>query len=130
MNLPPHLNLVLAWIWVLLGFVSGLYLGVNFDRVDWLGGYSSLRRRLYRLAHISFFGLGVLNLLFYFTTRVLSLSGPVPDGASLAFALGAMSMPACCVLMAHRPRLRFLFAVPVLSLLCGGVLTLLEIVTS
>ena len=129
MNLSLHLNLLVAWLWVLLGFGSGLFLGLNFHRVDWLGGYTGFRRRLYRLAHISFFALGAVNLLFYFTARILSSSGLVPEVASFAFVAGAVSMPACCVLMAHRPQYRWLFAVPVISLLSGGVLTLMEVAT-
>jgi hypothetical protein len=36
--------------------------------------------------------------------------------------VGALSMPLCCVVMAHFPRCRLLFSVPVLSLLLGGAL--------
>ena len=120
---PPELNLALAWSWVALGFGSGLVLGLFFHREQWLGGYASLKRRLYRLGHISFFGLGVLNLCFYFTVRELALTGPFVTAGAWAFVAGAIFMPACCVLMAHAPRLRPLFAVPVVSLLVGGVLT-------
>jgi hypothetical protein len=37
-------------------------------------------------------------------------------------------MPACCILVAHRPRSRVLFALPVISLVAGGTLTLLEVI--
>jgi hypothetical protein len=120
---PPELNLALAWSWVALGLGSGMVLGLFFHREQWLGGYASLKRRLYRLGHISFFGLGVLNLCFYFTVRELAVTGPAVKIAAWAFVAGAIFMPLCCVLMAHAPRLRPLFAVPVLSLLLGGVLT-------
>ena len=120
---PPELNLALAWSWIALGFGSGLVLGLFFHREQWLGGYASMKRRLYRLGHISFFGLGVLNLCFFFTVRELALTGPAVTLAAWAFVAGAIFMPFCCVLMAHAPRLRPLFAVPVLSLLLGGVLT-------
>jgi hypothetical protein len=121
-----HLNLVLAWIWVLLGFLSGLALGLFFNRDDWLGGYGSWRRRLYRLAHISFFGLGAVNLFFWVTAQ--QFKGVVVDAASILFVIGAISMPICCVLMAHFPRQQKLFAVPVLSLIAGAILTLMEVV--
>ena len=120
---PPELNLALAWSWVALGLGSGMVLGLFFHREQWLGGYASLKRRLYRLGHISFFALGVLNLCFYFTVRELALTGPAVMLAGWAFVVGAIFMPFCCVLMAHAPRLRPLFAVPVVSLLIGGVLT-------
>jgi hypothetical protein len=123
----PQINLVSAWIGMLLGFLSGIALGLFFQRDDWLGGYGSLRRRLYRLAHISFFGLAAVNFFFYMTARTL------PNGrelviASVAFILGAVSMPVCCLLMARWRRAQMLFAIPVFSLVAGAVLTLMELV--
>jgi len=123
-----HLNLVIAWLWILLGFVSGMVLGLFFHRENWLGGYASFKRRLYRLAHISFFGLGVVNLLFCLTVQNFSLAGPLVHFASLAFITGAIAMPVCCVVMAHFPKAHLIFAVPVVSLIAGGILTLMEVI--
>ena len=123
----PALNLAMAWLWILCGFLSGLALGTKFHREDWLGGYTSHRRRLYRLGHISFFGLGLVNFMFFLTTRFAALAGNSMTIAGTAFILGAASMPVCCVLMAHWPKLRTLFAIPVLSLIIGAVLTLVEV---
>src|SRR6516165_8202977 len=89
----PRINLLLGWVWLTLGFLSGLGLGLFFHREDWLGGYAGLRRRLYRLAHISFFGLGVVNLCFYVTVRALSASEQLLAVASGCFLAGALSMP-------------------------------------
>jgi hypothetical protein len=128
MNLQiPQLNLQLAWLWILLGFISGSLLGLGFHREEWLGGYASHKRRLYRLGHISFFGLALMNLMFYFTARAfpsLSLAGEI---AGWTFVLGAISMPLCCVIMAHQPRARALFLVPVVNLLAAGALTFWEV---
>ena len=123
-----QINLILAWLWILLGFVSGLALGLFFHRENWLGGYSSLKRRLYRLAHISFFGLGAVNLCFYLTERSIPVAGVSLTWASWLFVLGAFSMPACCLVMAHFPRTRLLFGIPVLSLVAAGMLTLVGLV--
>jgi hypothetical protein len=123
----PEFNLLFAWSGILLGFLSGLGLGLFFHREEWLGGYASLKRRLYRLAHISLFGLGAVNLFFYLTVRTLAFT-PLLSLASWSFVIGAVSMPVCCVVMAHFPRSQPLFAIPVLSLLAGGGLTLMEIV--
>jgi hypothetical protein len=120
---PLQLQLLLAWVWIWLGFLSGFALGLFFHRESWLGGYSSLKRRLYRLCHISFFGLGVLNLCFYLTVQVSGATGLTLTVASWAFIVGAVSMPLCCLLMAHFPRTRLCFGVPVLSLILGGALT-------
>ena len=120
----PHLNLVAAWLGLLLAFGSGSILGLGFHREAWLGGYGSLQRRLYRLGHISFFGLAAVNFMFFVTARLGGLKGHGTDAASISLLVGAVSMPACCFLMAHFPRVRMLFAVPVLSLICGAVLTI------
>ncbi len=122
-----QLNLIVAWLWVFLGIVSGAVLGSFFQREDWLGGYASLKRRLYRLGHIAFFGTALLNLMFHLTVKDLTEAGPVLVWASWSFVIGAAGMPLCCLIMAHRPALRLLFAVPVISLAAGSILTLLEI---
>lgn len=121
--LLPQWNLLLAWLWIFLGFLSGMVLGLFFHRENWLGGYGSLRRRMYRLGHISFFGLGAVNLLFWLTMK----DQPPGLNATIAastFIIGAVTMPLCCVLMAHFPKLHLIFTVPVVSLLIAGALTL------
>lgn len=125
-----QINLVLAWLWITLGFVSGLALGLFFHREDWLGGYASFKRRLYRLAHISFFGLGAVNLLFWLTVNALGVSGSAFGLASWAMVIGAVSMPICCVIMAHHSKTQLLFAVPIISLLMGGALTIFLVATA
>jgi hypothetical protein len=125
---PLQINLALAWLWMVFGFLSGLVMGLNFHRENWLGGYGSFKRRLYRLAHISFFGLAAANLMFYFTARLFLPLTPVLQIASWAFAIGAVFMPICCVLTAHITSCRSLFAVPVTSLVLAGALTLWEVI--
>jgi hypothetical protein len=124
---PPNLNLLLAWTWLLAGFASGALLGTKFANETWLGGYTSLRRRMYRLGHISFFGLGFVNLMFYLTAKLnVGLPATLISVASLAFVIGALTMPACCLILAHHTTARppVLFAIPVTALLTGGMATL------
>lgn len=125
-NGGAHLNLVFAWIWILAGFLSGMIIGLKFHDEQWLGGYSSFKRRMVRLAHISFFGLGAVNLLFYLSLKDATLSA-FGLAASRSFILGAVTMPICCWLMAWRPIAQPLFAVPVISLIAAAVLTLVQI---
>jgi hypothetical protein len=125
---PFQINLTLAWLGMALAFASGSVLGLKFHREDWLGGYGSFRRRLYRLGHISFFGLAVVNLMFYFTSRLPALEGASLAVASWAFVIGAIAMPVCCFIMAHQPKLRLLFLIPVLSLIVGSLSTIWEII--
>jgi hypothetical protein len=126
---PIHSNLIVAWVWILLGFVSGFALGSNFHQEQWLGGYASHKRRLYRLCHISFFGLALVNLMFYFTAKGFAHPSSGVVVASWGFIVGAVSMPICCLVMAHFPKSRALFLVPVLSLITAGTLTLWKVAT-
>jgi hypothetical protein len=125
--LPAQLNLALAWLWILLGFASGFVLGLFFHREDWLGGYSSFPRRLYRLAHIAFFGTGFVNFAFWLTASRLGLGGTALAVASWAFVVGAITMPLCCVLMAQSKKFKLLFGVPVFSLMAGAAATFWEV---
>lgn len=126
--MAPQINLVFAWAGMLLGFVSGMVLGMFFHREDWLGGYTSFKRRMYRLAHISFFGLGAVNLFFWFTAKNLPDAGQLVTIASWVFVVGAVTMPVCSVVMAHFPKAHMLFAIPVLSLIAGGAVTLAVVI--
>jgi hypothetical protein len=127
MNLAgSHLNLVFAWLWILGGFLTGMVLGLKFHNDNWLGGYGSFKRRMHRLAHISFFGLGAVNLFFYLTVKDTAL-GALGSWASFAFVLGGVTMPLCCWLMAGSKRFQSAFAIPVVSLISGAVLTIFEV---
>lgn len=116
-----QLHIMFGWGSILLGVLSGAVLGLFFHREDWAGGYGSFRRRMLRLGHIAFFGLGFLNLLFGFTLQSIALPQPYLQSASLGFVLGALTMPLCCLLAAWRKPLRHLFPVPVLSIVAGIV---------
>jgi len=117
------LNEAFGWIWFVLGMVSGAALGLGFARPGFLGGYGSWERRLLRLGHISFFGLGLINILFALALPRVALESPWPAVASWALIVGGVTMPLCCGLAAWRQPLRNLFPVPVVSLLAGASIT-------
>ena len=120
-------NLLMGWIWILLGFASGALMGLKFHQPEWLGGYASHKRRLYRLGHIAFFGLGAVNFLFALTAGFCA-PGICMQIASNAFLVGAVTMPIACLIFAHNIRLHLIFSVPVTALLCGAALTLIALV--
>ncbi len=123
-------NEAFGWIWFVLGMVSGAGLGLGFARPEFLGGYGSWERRLLRLGHISFFGLGLINILFAFSLPRVALAAPWPVVASLALVVGGITMPLCCALSAWRKPMRNLFPVPVLSLLLGASITAVGLVVA
>jgi hypothetical protein len=112
-------NLLLGWVWITLGFLSGAILGLFFYDPEWMGGYGSWRRRMVRLGHISFIGTGLLNLAFVFT--IAGRDTIAPPIASWLFVVGTVSMPLVCFLSAWRDQLRHLFPIPVVCLIGAGL---------
>ena len=115
----------IAWIGMLLGVLSGALIGLFFHREDFMGGYNSFRRRLTRLGHISFFGLGFINFFFAISHQIAGIGASFAFPAAVAFTVGAITMPACCFLCAWKKPFRHLFFVPVGSVATGIVLTLI-----
>lgn len=118
-----HANIYAAWILFLVGVLTGAVTGLSFHRKDWLGGYDSWPRRLIRLGHISFFGLGFVNLAFALSAGALGIVTGLRTASSL-FIVGAVTMPIVCYLSAWKPPLRHLFFIPVVSVLSAMVLFL------
>ena len=105
------LNLYTAWTCFLLGALAGAVPGLFFQGEQWLGGYGSWRRRLIRLGHISFFGIGALNLAFWVTCRLLGHESGLAL-PSVLLVVGAITMPLVCYLSAWKSFFRHIFFIP------------------
>jgi hypothetical protein len=118
-------NEPLGWLLILIGFLVGGWMGMNFERAVWLGGYASFERRMVRLGHIAMIALGGINVLFAQScaSALWGLSPEMTTVASWGFMVGAVAMPACCFLTAWKRRLLILFPVPVFALLLAAALT-------
>lgn len=112
-------NLQAAWVAVLLGCVAGAVQGLFFRSVAWLGGYDSWKRRMTRLGHISFFGIGFINLLFALSLPSLG-SHPSLIWGSRLLVIGAILMPLVCYLSAIDDRFRHLFFLPAGSVIAAA----------
>lgn len=123
------MNLQAAWIGLLLGCVAGAIPGLFFHNGNWLGGYASWQRRMTRLAHISFFGIGLINLAFALTARTLGLDTGL-TGASFLLLVGAVTMPSVCYLSAWKPVFRHLFFIPTTSVTVGIALFTWRVIQS
>ncbi len=119
---PVTFSLRAGWLGMLGGVLSGALMGLFFLKPDWMGGYGSQPRRLVRLGHISFFGIGLLNLFYALSLTPLEVPETAARCGSLAFLTALISMPACCFLTAWRTPMRHLFPIPVLSTATGIVL--------
>ena len=118
------INEIFGWLWILIGFVSGMLIGMRFHDEKWLGGYGSHQRRLVRLGHIAFLGLGIINILFVVSLPRINLGQFLFNSVSNAFIIGAITMPLCCFLLAWQKKYLFLFAIPVLSLIYAVLMTI------
>jgi hypothetical protein len=122
------INLQAAWIGILLGCLAGAGPGLFFHKDDWQGGYSSWQRRMIRLAHIAFFGIGFINLSFFLTAKALGLDAGL-ETASFLLVLGAVAMPLVCYLSAWKIFFRHLFFIPAMSVTVGIILFVWRILT-
>ena len=116
-----HANLIAGWVGFLAGGVAGAIPGLFFHKEKWLGGYDSWERRLIRLAHIAFFGIGLIYILFAISAQMLNIDDGV-KASSILLIIGAVTMPLVCYLAAWKPIARNLFFIPAGSVIVGSAL--------
>ncbi len=113
-----------GWAGFLGGVLSGAVIGLKFHNETWLGGYGSRERRMLRLGHIAFFGIGMICLFFGLSLRAVPGEDPLATVGAWALATALVAMPSTCFLTAWRPYFRHLFFIPVLSAATGIVIQL------
>ena len=116
---PLKFSLMTGWLGFLGGVVSGAIMGLLFHRENWLGGYGSRERRMVRLGHISFFGIGLINLFYALSLGPLGVPHGRAETGAIALLIALIMMPTVCFLTAWRKSFRHLFFIPVLSTACG-----------
>lgn len=80
-------------------------------------------RRMVRLGHISFFGIGFVNLFYALSLDHLGITDSLTWSSALLLT-GAVTMPAVCYLSAYRKAFRHLFFIPAGSVILGVALFL------
>ncbi|MEZ5360477.1 MAG: hypothetical protein R3F48_16815 [Candidatus Zixiibacteriota bacterium] len=113
-----HINLIAGWTSILAGFIAGAAIGLFFYKENWLGGYSDWQRRMTRLGHISFFGIGIINVAYALSAPRI-VTAPFESIISTLLLIGLVSMPLVCFLSAYKMFFRHLFPIPVISLIVG-----------
>lgn len=111
------MNRSIGWASLAAGVATGLVMGLwSFDgplpSPAWLGEYSETPRRLARLGHIAFFGLGILNILL---ARELSESSLRERGrrlASRAMNVGNVLLPINLFVAAVWHPAKYVMAIP------------------
>ncbi len=114
----PSLNRAVGFTSLLVGVASGMILGLwsfggPIPVPEAIGDYGDLPRRLLRLGHIAFFGLGLINLTIAGHWRRLDLDRPAARRALRLMNLGNLGLPPMLLAAAWQPALLYLLPAPV-----------------
>ena len=120
-------NRFIGWTSAAVGAATGLIMGLwSFDGPvavpGWLGDYQETSRRLARLGHIAFFGLGILNLLLFRDLPGLALGLRGQRIASLAMNFGNIFLPLTLFAAALYRPLKYSMPLPATAVLVAMVL--------
>jgi len=118
-------NIKFGWAWIFLGIITGMLMGLfafngPLRLSPELMNYSSLPRRLLRLAHISFFGLGFLNWMYGITLKTLSLKSS--KVTSNLFIFGAITMALFLSISAFYEPFKYSLTIPATSIFIAVLL--------
>jgi len=121
-------NREVAWWSLALGAATGLVLGLwSFDgplpTPAFLGAYDETARRLARLGHIAFFGLGFINLFVARELPRLGLSGRMRLLVARAMNFGNLGLPITLFAASVFEPLKYAMSLPAASVLLALVLT-------
>ena len=94
----PDWNRFIGWASMAVGVATGLILGLwSFEGPlavpAWIGAYGDTSRRLIRLGHIAFIGLGILNVLLSREIPRSGLGRRGKEAASLLMNFGNIFLP-------------------------------------
>ncbi len=111
-------NRTIGWVSLALGAATGLTLGLwSFDGPmavpAWIGEYGDTSRRMLRLGHIAFFGLGILNILL--ARELPRLSARTRRIASPTMNFGNVFLPLTLFAAAAYSPLKYLLPFPALA---------------
>ncbi len=111
-----------------VGVGTGLLMGLwSFDGPmavpDCLGDYGSVARRLARLGHIAFLGLGILDVLLAREIPRLALSAALRRTASRAMIFGNVLLPPALFAAAACRPCKYLLPPPAIAVCVALVLT-------
>jgi hypothetical protein len=121
-------NRRVGWISACLGVATGSVMGLwSFDGPlpppAWLGEYGETARRLARLGHIAFFGLGILDLLLAWELPRSGLGPASKWLTSWAMIFGNVFLPLNLFAAATYHPLKYLLGVPVAAVFLAFILT-------
>jgi hypothetical protein len=111
------MNRTIGWASLAVGIATGLVMGLwSFDGPvpvpGWLGEYNDVSRRLARLGHIAFIGLGILNILLARELAASRLGPRARRVASATMNFGNVVLPVTLFAAAAWHPAKYLMALP------------------
>jgi len=111
------MNRTIGWWSLVAGVATGLVMGLwSFDGPlgvpAWLGEYGDTSRRLARLGHIAFVGLGMINILLARELPRSALAAGQRRVAAAAMNLGNLLLPTLLLVSAAYPPAKYAMAIP------------------
>lgn len=120
-------NRRVGWASLAVGVTTGLVMGLwSFDGPvavpEWLGAYDATSRRLVRLGHIAFLGLGILDILLGRELPRLDLGDAAKRVASRAMIFGNVFLPITLFAAGMSPPLKYVMPLPATAVFVALVL--------
>ena len=121
-------KIIFGWIWICLGFILGMTLGLWAEGEKWLGGYASVARRYLRLGHVAFIALPIINILYGKELPLVDLSDSMKYIGSYLMIFGAVGVPITCVSAAFIRKARYFLPLPASAILIGTIILVIGLV--
>jgi hypothetical protein len=114
-----QINIVFGWVWMGIGLIFGMILGMWAEGEEWLGGYASLERRYLRLAHVAFIALSLINILYGKELGAVDLPISIKHTGSYLMIFGTAGVPLTCICAAFFRKTKYFLPVPAVAVLGG-----------
>jgi len=121
-------NIIFGWVWMCLGFIFGMTLGMWSEGEKWLGGYASVTRRYLRLGHVAFIALSIINILYGKELASVDLGDNMKNIGSYLMIFGAVGVPITCVSAAFIRKARYILPLPASAILIGTIILVIGLV--
>lgn len=113
-------NLAVGWSSIAIGAVTGLILSLwSFNGPvpvpEGIGAYVDLSRRLMRLGHIAFFGLGILNIMLARHVASCRLEPAIARLALASMNLGNILLPPILIAASFFTPLKYAASLPAMA---------------
>jgi hypothetical protein len=123
-----EINVIFGWVWICLGFIVGMTLGLWAEGENWLGGYASATRRYLRLGHVAFIALPIINIIYGNELVLADLGDSMKYIGSYLMIFGAVGVPITCISAAFIRKTRYFLPLPASAILVGMIILVIGLI--